>query len=232
MFEIGSSLREARTRQTLDFEEMEARTKVRAKYLRFLEEERFDQLPGHTYTKGFLRVYANGLGLDGDLYVDEYNSRFVGVEDELHPRLPSTRPPLQRRSTRQSRESRTVGIALMAIVIATALVIVAWRFGGPDNPQVQGVNVTPLVKQAQPAPIRLSIRASKGSSFLEVRTGKRLGQALYLGTLQRGDVQIFRGRILYLNVEQPGNVVVLQNGRRIAIPKSGERTLGTRTSTP
>ena len=63
MFEIGSSLREARIRQDLGFEEMEARTKVRAKYLRYLEEDRFDQLPGHAYTKGFLQVYADELGL-------------------------------------------------------------------------------------------------------------------------------------------------------------------------
>ena len=62
MFEIGSSLREARMRQGLDFEEMEERTKVRKKYLRHLEDERFDQLPGHTYTKGFLHVYADSLG--------------------------------------------------------------------------------------------------------------------------------------------------------------------------
>ena len=53
MFEIGSSLREARTRQGLDFNEMEFRTKVRTKYLRALEAEQFDQLPGHTYIKGF-----------------------------------------------------------------------------------------------------------------------------------------------------------------------------------
>ena len=65
-------------RQHLDFEELEARTKVRAKYLRFLEEERFEQLPGHAYTKGFLQVYADALGLDGRLYVEEYNLRFVG----------------------------------------------------------------------------------------------------------------------------------------------------------
>ena len=65
MFEIGSSLREARMRQGLDFEEMEERTKVRKKYLRHLEDERFDQLPGHTYTKGFLHVYADSLGPKG-----------------------------------------------------------------------------------------------------------------------------------------------------------------------
>ena len=92
MFEIGSSLREARIRQSLEFDELEARTKVRAKYLRHLEEERFDQLPGHAYTKGFLRVYADALGLDGRLYVEEYNSRYVAGEESGAPRV-SRAPP-------------------------------------------------------------------------------------------------------------------------------------------
>ncbi len=87
MFEIGASLREARTRQGLDFNEMEHRTKVRAKYLRALEDEQFGVLPGHTYIKGFLRTYADALGLDGQLYVDEYNSRFVVGEDDQPVRM-------------------------------------------------------------------------------------------------------------------------------------------------
>ena len=57
-------------------------TKIRGKYLRALEEERFELLPSHTYIKGFLRSYADYLGLDGQLYVDEYNSRFVVGEEE------------------------------------------------------------------------------------------------------------------------------------------------------
>ena len=86
MFEIGTSLREARLRQGLDFHELEQGTKIRAKYLRALEDERFDQLPAHTYIKGFLRTYADSLGLDGQLYVDEYNSRYViGGDEETTP---------------------------------------------------------------------------------------------------------------------------------------------------
>src|SRR5215471_15033539 len=99
MFEIGASLREARTRQGLDFPELEERTKVRAKYLRLLEEEQFDQLPAHTYIKGFLRTYAESLGLDGQLYVDEYNSRFVAGEEDT-PLRPRRVPPTASRSVR------------------------------------------------------------------------------------------------------------------------------------
>jgi cytoskeleton protein RodZ len=70
VFEIGSSLREARIRQGIDFPALEQGTKIRAKYLRALEDERFELLPAHTYVKGFLRSYADFLGLDGNLYVD------------------------------------------------------------------------------------------------------------------------------------------------------------------
>ena len=109
MFEIGSSLREARVRQHLEFEGLEERTKVRAKYLRYLEEERFEQLPGHAYTKGFLQVYADALGLDGRLYVEEYNLRYVlggsgGGEEAGAPRVPRA-PTGRQRHRRNRRES-------------------------------------------------------------------------------------------------------------------------------
>src|SRR5436853_4687109 len=93
MFEIGSSLREARLRQALDFPEIEQSTKIRGKYLRALEDEQFDMLPAQTYVKGFLRSYAEYLGLDGQLYVDEYNSRFVVGEEESPARPRRSAPP-------------------------------------------------------------------------------------------------------------------------------------------
>jgi cytoskeletal protein RodZ len=67
MFEIGNSLHEARVRQGVDFQTAELATKIRAKYLKALEEEHFDMLPAETYVKGFLRTYAEFLGLDGQL---------------------------------------------------------------------------------------------------------------------------------------------------------------------
>ena len=65
MFEIGSSLREARERRSLSYGQVEAETAIRTRYIRALEDEDFHILPGPTYTKGFLRAYAEYLGLDG-----------------------------------------------------------------------------------------------------------------------------------------------------------------------
>ena len=128
MFEIGNSLREARLRRDIEFADAEHGTKIRAKYLRALEDERFELLPSHTYIKGFLRSYAEYLGLDGQLYVDEYNSRYVIGEEEAPVRSPRRVPAAQARR-RERRESNIVLLALTAIGLVTALVIVAWRFG-------------------------------------------------------------------------------------------------------
>ena len=65
----------------VDFAQAELATKIRGKYLRALEDEQFELLPAETYVKGFLRTYADYLGLDGQLYVDEFNSRFVAGEE-------------------------------------------------------------------------------------------------------------------------------------------------------
>jgi cytoskeleton protein RodZ len=72
MAEIGATLREARMRARIDVSEIEAQTKIRAKYLRALENEEWDLLPGPTFVKSFLRTYGQALGLDGRALVEEY----------------------------------------------------------------------------------------------------------------------------------------------------------------
>src|SRR4051812_22861303 len=89
MPEIGTTLREARMRQRIDISEIEAETKIRGKYLRALENEEWALLPGPAYVKSFLRTYADALGLDGRLLVEEYKLRHERLSDiELQPIAP------------------------------------------------------------------------------------------------------------------------------------------------
>lgn len=86
MPEIGATLREARMRARIDVSEIEAQTKIRARYLRALENEEWDLLPGPTFIKSFLRTYATALGLDGKALVEEYRANFEHPsEQELQP---------------------------------------------------------------------------------------------------------------------------------------------------
>jgi cytoskeleton protein RodZ len=225
VFEIGSSLREARLRQELDFPEVEQATKIRARYLRALEEERFETLPAQTYVKGFLRTYAEYLGLDGQLYVDEYNSRFITGEEET---------PLRARSrsmdgTHDRRlQSKVVLLVIAAIAVITALVIAAWKFGSSDSTPAK-THAAPAAKHhvhRHPAPrartVRLAVRATRGSgSYVEVRVGSSSGHQLYAGTLLSGQGQHFDGKRLWITVSAPANVVLRVNGARKALPGHG-----------
>jgi cytoskeleton protein RodZ len=218
MFDIGSSLREARLRQDLDFPELEERTKIRPKYLRALEDERFDILPAPTYVRGFLRSYAEALGLDGQPFVDEYNSRFTVGEDDVP--LRARRVPQPRRE-RGPRQSRLAAVALVAIAVATALVIAAWKFGGPEGemvPGLAGAGSSPQTSKAK-GTAHLVVRASAGSSWMEVRSATSSGRLLYSGTLEQGQRKSFDGRSLQIALAKPQNVVVRLNGNKVDLPR-------------
>ena len=224
MFEIGNSLREARLRQGLEFPEIEQRTKIRSKYLRALEEEQFDSLPGQTYVKGFLRSYSEYLGLDGQLYVDEFNSRYVTGEEE---------PPISpRRSENLGRggrggESRGIVLALAGIAAVTALVIAAWRAApereGPTIPNLGSSTTTDKTKPKQKAPsVTLVASAGPGSTWLEIHRGSIAGRTIYRGTLEAGQTRTFTGRRLWVYARAPGNLHVRINGRtRPTLPGRG-----------
>ncbi len=227
MFEIGNSLREARLRQSLDFPEIEQGTKIRGKYLRALEDEQFDVLPAQTYVKGFLRSYAEYLGLDGQLYVDEYNSRFVVGEEE-----PPSRP---RRSAPPSRgvqvQSRVVLLTLLGIVSVTALVIVAWTRGEPQTVTPVGLGTTRAPTHQTPVvpavakSVRLLVKASRGSCWLQVHKTSATGPILFQGTLDHGQQQLFTARKLWITLDRPENLVTVLNGRTRRLPVGGVKTL-------
>lgn len=119
MFELGNNLREARQRRRIDLVAAEQDTKIRSKYLAALETEDFDVLPGPVFVRGFLRTYSRYLGLDPQLFIDEYNARFgrfEDVEDQSSPAL--GRPGL-------AHEHATRGRRTMRVVVVVTLVVVA-----------------------------------------------------------------------------------------------------------
>src|SRR3954447_6563307 len=230
MFEIGNSLREARLRQTLDFPEIEQATKIRAKYLRALEDEQFDVLPAQTYVKGFLRSYAEYLGLDGQLYVDEYNSRFVvGGEEESPARPRRVAPAPSSRGVQV--QSRVVLLTLLGIVSVTALVIVAWTRGEPQKKEPVGLGTTPAQTpvvakpRMTPVPVRMIVTAKRGNCWLEVHSGSATGRILFQGTLERGQKTHFNGRKLWITLDRPENLGTVVNGRSRVLPAGGVKTL-------
>ena len=211
MFEIGNSLREARVRQGLDYPLVELATKIRAKYIRALEEEHFEVLPSGTYIKGFMRSYAEFLGLDGQLYVDEYNSRHVveGFDD-----MPQRRPRVHQH---RSIERKVMLFALAGIAAVTALVIIAWKFGGSDAAMTT-TTTTSMAKPHKPAPVGLRFVGVGKGTYLEIRRGSSTGKFLFQGTLQPGDKRLLTGKRFWMVVKRPAGARFKLAGKPVSVP--------------
>ena len=138
MPDIGTTLREARMRARIDISEIESETKIRAKYLRALENEEWDLLPGPTYVKSFLRTYADALGLDGKLLIEEYKLRHERLSDvELQP----IAPPGQRERRRRPRAAIPRGWLVAVVVLA--LLAGLWVIGNRNQDGGGGQGSTP-----------------------------------------------------------------------------------------
>src|SRR5438270_8478343 len=126
MADIGSTLREARMRERIDITEVEAQTKIRAKYLRAIENEEWDLLPGAVYAKSFLRTYGDYLGLDSRMLVDEFRRRYEGpAEHDLRPISPRTARDRERRASPRRAPSWTP--IAVAVLLALAILYVVGK---------------------------------------------------------------------------------------------------------
>jgi cytoskeletal protein RodZ len=254
MFEIGTALREARERQGLTFSQIEEDTKIRARYIRALEDEAFGILPGTTYTKGFLRAYADYLGLDGHLFIDEFNSRYHDPRNEddraIYPKT-NSRP----RGRQQRRDTNIVLIVLAAIVVIASMVFLAFNSAGPPNVPIppatssttttgggsSGQSTATTKKQThhatQPTNYRIEITAANGDSWLSAHLGSATGPAAATvhGTdlsqylLKQGQVAkiLAKGPVM-ISLGAPGSVTITIAGHAAQLP-AGTRFTITRT---
>ena len=81
--ELGSHLRQVRQEQSVSLEDVAAKTRIQARLLRAIEDGRRDELPEPIYVKGFLKQFADALGLNGAEFAEPFPTRTI---------LPSLRP--------------------------------------------------------------------------------------------------------------------------------------------
>jgi cytoskeleton protein RodZ len=235
VFQIGSSLRDARTRRGLELSQVERDTRIRPRYLQALEDERFDLLPGEAYAKGFLRTYADFLGLEGERFVDEYNSRFPVSEEPPNVKLARVKP---RRSLLDAR--------YVALPFAVLVGLIAWQLtrssGGqhhvahaPPPPTTMPAaashvpSTTPAAPASQPAAARLVLAATNGPCWLSVRLGAGTGRLLYERTLEPGQTVHFSGKRLWIRIGAPWNLSASVNGKAVTLPSTLANVVVTRS---
>ena len=132
---IGEVLKSARTRQGMDIRTVEERTKIRTKYLRALESEDWEVLPSPAYAKGFLRTYAQLLGLDADAVVDEFRRQVESKLDASHPlrleRAGARGPPAAVGSG--PRGPGPWALVALGVVAAVGILLVVGLIGGDED---------------------------------------------------------------------------------------------------
>jgi cytoskeleton protein RodZ len=163
MPEIGETLRETRMRRRIDMTEVEAATKIRAKYLRALENEEWDLLPGPTFVKTFLRTYAEYLELDPRMLVEEYRQRYERPStQDLTPFGPGMGG---RRRQRPRRSAGPIILVLFGLVLLLAALYGLGKWGnGNEEEAPPVVSTTTPTATATPAKTAKPKRKKKAST--------------------------------------------------------------------
>jgi cytoskeleton protein RodZ len=189
MPEIGARLREARMRAKIDINEVELRTKIRAKYLRAIENEEWDLLPGEVYAKSFLRTYATFLGLDPRQLLDDFKREYEEPgEHEVRPIVPLGRERERERGRRRPSIPPWLPIGAVLVAVVVALYFVGRNANGSKSSTTTssqaarhhhhraGANPRPTTPVAA-APSKVTLRLVPTSQVyicLVTGTGKRL----------------------------------------------------------
>jgi cytoskeleton protein RodZ len=228
---IGDTLREARMRQHLDIADVESRTKIRAKYLRALENEEFGMLPGPTFVKTFLRTYAEALGLDPQVLVEEYRATYESREEVEHLQpLGPTAVARERRRGPGPPRGPWVAIGLAVVVVVGALLLIG-LVGGDDEggdggseqagnePTTETTETTKTQREKPAQPRRVTLRITPNNPvYVCLDTGPDT-DVTFEGILDAA--RTFRGRRLRVNLGKT-DVQVTVNGKAVQIEPGPE----------
>jgi hypothetical protein len=250
MFEIGASLREARLKRNLTPADVQKAIRIRDRYLQALEEERWELLPGDAYVKGFLRTYADYLGLDGSLYVEEYNSRFAHPEEQPHL-VPERFARKKGRLAGVGFLGPLVAIAIIVVIVAAIAAFAAWQLSGSSDGKrgtppttsagttTSSHHTTPRKKHKQPPPHHVAaalpthavVAAARGSCWLWVRSGSANGPTVYESTLSQGQslpISLKNGPV-WIDMGDPPSVDLRLGGKLVhGLPTQAGSVLLTR----
>ena len=241
---VGQTLREARTRKGIELGEVERVTKIRVKFLRAIEEDRWDELPAPVYARSFLSTYARYLGLDDAPLLKSARDE-IG-EPERPAAVPEgvVRPGQLDRGHLAPRRGVLVVIAAAAGLLAVGVVIAIAVGGSSDQGHPRGKSTGSKARTgggeatATSESSTSTAAAAPGQVSLELRpradvwvclidaSGRHLvnGEILAAGQSQ-GPFSSTRYEITFGN----GSVEMTVDGQPVKVPPLGE-PLGFRVS--
>ena len=153
MASIGQELKRERELRGISLKEIADSTKINLRFLRALEEDRFDMLPEKFFTRGIIRTYANYLGLDEQSVLNTYlESQQIHKNQETPDEdkksgmteMPDS-PPKEKRIS--------LLFALMVLIILALIVIMYFAFRKEDSPPPAPSQTQAVPNQTQEIPI-------------------------------------------------------------------------------
>ena len=165
MESFGARLRREREQRKMTLDDISVSTKIGTRFLAALEEERFDQLPGGIFNKGFVRAYARHLGIDENQAIAD----FVAASAPSLPEIPPEEPPVLAamavrvpESKRKSRGNEGIPWGMVAaVLLILAFGFALWGFHSRKKPApsvavpppVQTESSTTGLQKAAPQPV-------------------------------------------------------------------------------
>jgi cytoskeletal protein RodZ len=120
----GAILKTRRLELGISIADIASKTMIRRAYLEDLEADRFDAFPGEVYLKGFMRTYAETLGLEAETVLSRRQELFPPTRSETGEILSSgTQPDHESTHPRQGKARLYAAIGTGATMLAVALLL-------------------------------------------------------------------------------------------------------------
>jgi cytoskeleton protein RodZ len=153
---FGSYLKHERELRGVSLEEISGATKIHIRFLKGLEENKFDELPGEVFIKGYIRSYANIIGSDVEEVLNIYKE-YAGsnIENSSGSVIPSN----------TSTSAKTfLGFVLIGLIVLALIFGVRFLISSKNNPPV--INVVQDEKQSLAPSVELPIKVLEEKSPL------------------------------------------------------------------
>jgi cytoskeleton protein RodZ len=170
---FGTRLKEERERRKVSLDEISMSTKISSRLLNALEEDHFELLPGGIFNKGFIRAYAQHLGLDEDQVIAEYLEAAGMLPPDAKPDSSLATPVADIHAEAYAEDGPTLPWGLFAVILLiVALTFAVWGFysrqtatgGKPPSPKQTGAASAPEVPVNAPASSDSASTASSGGA--------------------------------------------------------------------
>jgi cytoskeleton protein RodZ len=174
--DVGSQLRHAREGRGLSLDELANRTKIRLRYLRAIEQNGFDLLPGGLFTRGFLRAYAREAGLAPEEIVRQYVAEYeppepAGSADPADKAEPTADISAREMESLERRMERGQLLGTAAIALVGAVVYFMLARETPHQDTGATVQVAPAATPQTAPPV-----GTGGAATREISMAGTVGQ--------------------------------------------------------